>query len=133
MPLPTILYADGWRWVFNVTVPNGQTLLKMKFADWTNGSTIIPAGGNIQIYSEQSTNATSEANAIPITASSTWSGLMNIDPNTDLDVNQGGRQIEIVVEAKIPTGSAGGSYSTSYGINTTATSSYHYRQYDTDL
>jgi len=116
-------YADGWRWVFNVTVPNGQTLLKMKFADWTNGSTIIPAGGNIQIYSAQSTNAMNEANAISITASSTWSDLMDIDPGADLDVNQGGRQIQIVVETKIPTGSAGGSYSTSYGINTTATSS----------
>ena len=23
-------YADGWKWVFDVTVPNNQTLLKMK-------------------------------------------------------------------------------------------------------
>ena len=47
---------------------------------------------------------------------------MYINPNTDLNVNQAGRQIQIVVEARIPTGSTGGSYSTSYGINTTATS-----------
>jgi hypothetical protein len=116
-------YADGWRWDFYVTVPNNQTLLKMKFADWVSGSNIIPAGGNIQIYSVQSTNAMDEAHAIPITASSTWSDIMNLNPNIDEDVSMGGRQIDIIVEAKIPTGSAGGSYSTSYGINTTATSS----------
>lgn len=116
-------YADGWRWDFYVIVPNNQTLLKMKFADWVSGSNIIPAGGNIQIYSVQSTNAMDEAHAIPITASSTWSDIMNLNPNIDEDVSMGGRQIDIIVEAKIPTGSAGGSYSTSYGINTTATSS----------
>ncbi len=49
-------FADGWKWVFDVTVPTNQTVLKMKFADWVNGANIIPAGGNIQIYSEQSTN-----------------------------------------------------------------------------
>jgi hypothetical protein len=116
-------YADGWRWDFYVTVPNNQTLLKMKFADWISGSNIIPAGGNIQIYSAQSTNAMDESHAIPITASSTWGDIMNLNPNVDEDVSMGGRQIDIIVEAKIPTGSAGGSYSTSYGINTTATSS----------
>jgi hypothetical protein len=116
-------YADGWRWDFYVTVPNNQTLLKMKFADWISGQNIIPAGGNIQIYSAQSTNAMDEAHAIPITASSTWGDIMNLNPNVDEDVSMGGRQIDIIVEAKIPTGSAGGSYSTSYGINTTATSS----------
>jgi hypothetical protein len=115
-------YADGWRWDFYVTVPNGQTLLKMKFADWISGSNIIPAGGNIQIYSAESTNAIDEAHAIPITASSTWSDILNLNPNVDEDVTMGGRQIDIIVEAKIPTGFAGGSYSTSYGINTLATS-----------
>jgi len=115
-------FADGWKWVFNVTVPSNETVLQMKFADWTNGSNIIPAGGNIQFYSAQSTNAADEAHAVGIAASSTYSGIMNLDPNTDLDVNQGGRQIQITVEARVPTGSAGGSYSTSYGINAAATS-----------
>jgi hypothetical protein len=116
-------YADGWQWVFDVTVPNSQSLLKMKFADWVNGSNIIPAGGNMQFYSAQSTNAYDEAHAIPITASSTWSDIMNINPNTDLSVQNGGRQIQIVVETKVSVGTPGGSFSTSYGINTTATSS----------
>ncbi len=115
-------YANGWEWIFDVTVPSNQTLLQMKFADWTNGTSVIPAANNIQFYSQQSTNASDEAHAIPITAADTYSGIMYINPNTDLNVNQAGRQIQIVVEARIPTGSTGGSYSTSYGINTTATS-----------
>ena len=119
-------FDHGWRWVFYVTVPDtyphNETLLKMKFADWMNGSNIIPAGGNMRFYSLQSTNATSEATAIPITSSTTWSDIMDLNPNIDLNSTNAGRQIEIYVEAKIPTTAISGSYSTSYDINTTATS-----------
>ena len=90
----------------------------MKFDDWTNALGYIPAGGNIQFYSVQSTNAIDEAHAVPITASSTLSAPMYLNPNEDLDVSQGGRQIQIVVETQVPAGAAGGSYSTSYGITT---------------
>lgn len=116
-------FTNGWKWVFDVTVPTDQTFLQMKFADWLNGSSVIPADSNIRIYSEQSLSAPDEAHAISMTASSTWSDIMQINPDVDLNALQGGRQIEIIVEARIPTGSAGGSYSTSYGIDTTATSS----------
>lgn len=120
-------FEHGWKWVFYVTVPDSaphnETLLKMKFADWMNGSNVITSGGNMRYYSAQSTNAIDEAHAIYITASTTWSDIMNLNPNVDLNSENGGRQIELYVEAKIPTGSAGGSYSTSYDINTTATSS----------
>ncbi len=94
----------------------------MKFADWLNGSNIIPAGGNMRFYSLQSTNAMGEATAIPITSSTTWSDIMDLNPNIDLNSTNEGRQIEIFVEAKIPTTAISGSYSTSYDINTTATS-----------
>lgn len=113
-------YQDGWRWVFDVTVPDSQTILKMKFADWVNGANTIPAAGNIRFYSEQSTNAFASTSAISISGAGVYSDLMYLNGGTDLNVNLGGRQIQITVEARIPTGSAGGSYSTSYGINTTA-------------
>ncbi len=120
-------YEHGWKWVFYVTVPDtdphNETLLKMKFADWMSGNDVILSGGNMRFYSAQSTNAVDEAHAIAITSSTTWSDIMNINSGVDLNSLFGGRQIEVVVEAKIPTGSAGGSYSTSYDINTTATSS----------
>ncbi|MDO8469620.1 MAG: Ig-like domain-containing protein [bacterium] len=106
-------YASGWSWVFSVTVPTGETSTTMKFADWISGSNTIAAASNIRFYSAQSSNATSSS-PITITAANTYPSAMTL--NADLDANTAGRQIQIVVEAKVPTGSAGGSYSTSYGI-----------------
>ncbi|MGD0328298.1 MAG: MBG domain-containing protein [Minisyncoccia bacterium] len=111
-------YDKGWKWVFDVTVPKDQTILQMEFDDWTSALGYIPADGNIQFYSAQSLNATDEDQAIGITASSTLSSPMYLNPNEDLDMHQGGRQIQITVEAQVPEGAAGGSYSTSYGITT---------------
>lgn len=109
-------FANGWRWVFYVTVPTNETVLNMKFDDWTSGTNSISAGSNIQFYSAQSNNAVNEAHAIAITAAGVYSDAMNLNPGTDLDALTMGRQIKITVEARVPVGSAGGSYSTSYGI-----------------
>jgi hypothetical protein len=106
-------YANGWSWVFSVTVPTSETSLTMKFADWVSGSNSIAVANNIRFYSAQSSDATSSS-PITITAANTYSSAMTL--NADLDSTTAGRQIQITVEAKVPTGSAGGSYSTSYGI-----------------
>lgn len=108
-------YEKGWSWVFDITVPTDETVLNMKFADWLKGSDKIPAGSNIRFYSEQSSNASTTNSAIVISAGGTYSGEMYINRGIDLDT-KAGRQIQITVEARIPEGSAGGSYSTSYGI-----------------
>ncbi|MGD0977150.1 MAG: InlB B-repeat-containing protein [Minisyncoccia bacterium] len=108
-------FADGWKWVFNVTVPTCQTLLQMRFGDWVGTAGTIPAATNIQFYSNQSTNAADEAHAIIISAANTYSGLMILS-GADLDGSTPGTQIQITVEARVPIDSAGGSYSTSYGI-----------------
>ncbi len=113
-------YANGWQWIFDVTVPTSETNLTMKFADWLNGSNTIPAASNMQFFSAQSTNAADQAHAISITAANTYSAVMSINADSDLDAITAGRQIQLTVEVKIPTGSAAGSYSTSYGINTVA-------------
>ena len=91
----------------------------MKFADWTNSSNSIPAGSNIQFYSAQSSNASTAGSAIGITSAGIYSGAMNLNSGTDLDVSKAGRQIQVTVEARVPVGSAGGSYSTSYGVQST--------------
>lgn len=109
-------YENGWQWVFAVTVPDNELVMEMRFADWSNGSQTIPAAGNIRFYSEQSSNAYDSAHAVTIGAAGEYSGPMNLLVSRDLSVMMGGRQIEIVVEARIPNGSVGGSYSTSYGI-----------------
>jgi len=49
-----------------------------------------------------------------ITAAQTLSDPMTL--NTDLDPSLPGRQIHVVVEMKVPTGSAGGSYSSEYAV-----------------
>jgi len=107
-------YTDGWKWTFNVTVPSGEDKLQMKFADWTNGSATIPASGNMRIYSTQSTNASTTASAITLTSANTYSDEMILDSSL-------GQNIQVAVEIKVPSGTTGGSYSTTYGILTSGT------------
>ena len=107
-------YADGWKWIFDVSVPTGEDKLQMKFLDWTNGAQSIPAGSNMHFYSAQSLNATSSGSAVSIYASNTYSSELILDPTK-------GQQVQVAVEIKVPTGTTGGSYSTSYGIQTTGT------------
>jgi len=107
-------YTDGWKWIFNITVPSGEDKLQMKFADWTNGSASIPVAGNMHFYSTQSLNATSSASAISINSASTYGDNLILDTSK-------GQQIQVVVEVKIPIGTTGGAFSTNYGIQTTGT------------
>lgn len=109
-------FESGWKWVFDVTVPANEPVVSIKFADWTNGADTIPAAGNIRFYSAQFTNATDAAHAISIVTAGTYGEAANLNTGIDLDVSRAGQQIQVVVEARIPTGSTGGSYSTSYGI-----------------
>ena len=109
-------WSAGWSWVFTVTVPTSETSSSMKFADWISGSNSIDAADNIRYYSAQSSNASTTASAITISAANTYGDAMTL--NADLDATTAGRQIQIIVEAQVPDGTAGGSYSTSYGIQT---------------
>jgi len=109
-------YDDGWSWDFEVTVPTTEVSLKMKFADWASGDNDILVANNIQFYSGEATLAVDAVNAIDITAADTYSAVMTL--TGDSNTNEAGRQINITVEARVPTGSASGSYSTSYGIET---------------
>jgi hypothetical protein len=112
-------FADGWKWVFDVTVPEDETLLKLKFDNWTNGLQTIAAANNIRFYSEQALSANTSDNAIVINSAGEYSGPMTLFSDTDNDLSalEAGRQIQIAIEARVPAGSSGGSFSTSYGIN----------------
>ena len=107
-------FASGWRWKLDVTVPTSEANLKMKFADWLSGSNSIAVAQNVRFYSVQFTNATDTTNAITVAAANSYGSALSL--SGDLDISKAGRQIQITVEAKVPIGSAGGSYSTSYGI-----------------
>ena len=108
-------YGNGWAWTFSITVPTSETTLKMKFDDWQSGDNTIAVADNMRFYSVQATTAINAANAIAITASGTYP-TSGMTLNADLDSTTAGRQIEVSVEVKVPVGSSGGSYSTSYGI-----------------
>lgn len=109
-------WTNGWAWQFDVTAPTKETNLKMKFADFVSGSNSV-AASNIHFYSVQSSNANSVVNAIEISGADIYSATMEL--SGDLDATKLGRQIKIMVEVRVPEGTVGGSYSTSYGIKTT--------------
>lgn len=110
-------WANGWKWTFNVTVPLIENILRMKFDNFVSGLNTIGAAGNVRYYSAQSSNVNSAENAVVISEAGVYpeTGMMLVD---DLDGDQLGRQIQIVVETKVPEGSAGGSYSAGYGLFT---------------
>ncbi len=115
-------YSHGWKWVFDLTVPDNEPVLQLKFADWTAATGTVSVAGNIRFYSAQSSNAATVGSVISVTAANTYSSVMNLLPSTnsafDLSSTTPGRQIQITVEAKIPVGSVGGSYAGSLGILT---------------
>jgi len=108
-------FENGWHWVFSATVPTVETELEMQFSDWTGNAGIISVANNTRFYSVQSDH-TNAGNAVTIITANTYAGPIILIG--DLDPATPGRQIEITVETKVPVGSAGGSYSASYGINT---------------
>ncbi|MFA5163105.1 MAG: Ig-like domain-containing protein [Patescibacteria group bacterium] len=107
-------WGNGWAWTFNITVPTSETSFRMKFSNWISGSNTIAAANNIRFYSAQASANADADNARLITAAATNSDAIILDG--DLDANTAGRQIQVTVEAKVPAGSSGGSYSTSYGV-----------------
>jgi hypothetical protein len=102
-------FADGWKWEFHFTVPAGETSFKMKFSDFTHGTDSVPAS-DARIFSEQSDH-NSESNAIAGDSNDTMS--LTGDLNSDAP----DRQIVVVVEVSIPSGTPGGNYSASYDVD----------------
>ncbi len=116
------LYEDGWKWVIHFTVPEGEDAFRIRFSDWGNASTSFPAAGNIRLTSSQSSNATTSSSGITATGNgySEWFYLTG-----DTSTTTAGRQIDLVVEVKVPFGTPAGSYSSNFTAQTypsTATS-----------
>lgn len=109
-------FADGWEYTFNITVPDNETNLSMKFADWMSvvGAHIIPVANNMRISSAQADNGGA---TVLLTAANLYSSPA-LHMVTDLDTGTNGIQVQVTVEVAIPTGSANGSYTTNYGVQT---------------
>ena len=112
-------YTNGWEFKFSVTVNDStETYLKMKFADWT-GASALAASSTMKIALtddvagvQAGTTGVSVGNLYINQTNANALSLVDEDPNT------GGIQETIYVYVKVPNGTSGGSYSTSYGIKT---------------
>jgi hypothetical protein len=108
-------YENGWRYVFHVTAPTGENKVSLKFSDWMGAaSSTLPVAGNMRISSAQANNSGAW---ITLNAANTYS-TPELVMNNDLDSSAAGRQFDVVVEVKIPTGTANTSYTTNYGVQT---------------
>lgn len=110
-------YDAGWSWDYYITASTTQTAFKLKFSDFLGVTDSIAVASNIRFYSAQASAAADADHAVAITAVNTYSAAMTLDG--DLDSATPGRQVKVTVQMKVPTGAAGGSYSGSYGVETT--------------
>lgn len=108
-------FADGWKYVFNITVPSDEPNLAMKFADWmqTDGDHTLPVADNMRISSDQA----SSSSAVTLTADDTYSSPA-LMMTGDLDTEKDGMQVQVLVEVAVPADTYNGTYSTTYGVQT---------------
>ncbi len=112
-------YETGWKWSFDITLPDNEPMLKMLFNNWSNGTNTIAAGGNMRYYSPQSINASNTSSAIPVNFSSTYANSMIFATSTDLQATTSGIQVMVIVETKVPSNISGSNYSATYGLKST--------------
>jgi len=108
-------FADGWEYIFHITVPTNEQNLAMKFSDWFNtaASSTIPVANNMEIASAQA----SSTDPVVLTAADTYSSPA-LHMIGDLSTTTPGLQVEVDVKVAIPTNTVNGSYTTNYGVQT---------------
>jgi hypothetical protein len=108
-------FADGWQYVFNITVPTDEPNLAMKFANWmqTDGDHAIPVANNMRISSDQA----SATSTITLSAADTYSSP-DLHMTGDLNAEEDGLQVQVLVEMAVPADTHNGTYSTEYGVRT---------------
>ena len=110
-------WGNGWQWIFDITVPDEESNFKMKFNDWhnNNGNYSIGVANNMRYYSPQAEIASNAENAIIITQAEQYTASL-INLAEDINQNKEGKQIQILVDMKLPEGTPNGSYFTNYGL-----------------
>lgn len=114
-------YENGWEWVLRITLPSTEPLFAMKFSNWTSGANTLLAGGNMRYCSEQiadgENGSCSIGSLVKITDANTYPDYVIV--TEDADPSRPGIQTDVHVQVKIPSGTAGGSYGASYGLEST--------------
>jgi len=108
-------FGGGWEYIFHITAPTNEPNLAMRFADWINGAntSTIPVANNMRISSAQANNTST----VLLTAANSYS-TPALNMITDLNPGMPGRQVDVAVEVAVPAGTAAGSYTTTYGVQT---------------
>lgn len=107
-------YVNGWRWTFHLTLPFSETQLALKFADFTSGADSIPVADNMRYYTPQASAASTTDASVTVSGADTYPTAITLDG--DDDSRTPGRQADVIIEMKIPAGTPGGVYTSSYGI-----------------
>lgn len=105
-------FEHGWKYVLHLSLPSNETLLKLKLTDFSDGIHTVGAD-HMRIYSAQS-NMSDAANALVLTGPDTWSAPLTL--TSDLNESEAGRQVDVTVEVRVPVGTEGGSFGTTYAI-----------------
>jgi hypothetical protein len=105
-------FENGWKFVFNVTIPTNEPNFAMKFADWlkTGGGGTLPVANKMRLSSVQANNSGA---TVLLTAANVYNSPMLV-MTTDLDPVMPGRQVQITVDVAVSTGTPDGAYTTTY-------------------
>jgi hypothetical protein len=109
-------FENGWKHVFNITVPTSEPNIAVKFADWlkTGGGGTIPVANKMRISSPQADNSNA---TVLLTAANLYS-TPKLHLTGDLDPLLPGMQIKVTVETAVAVGTPDGAYTTTYGVLT---------------
>src|SRR3989344_1505074 len=115
-PSFTNLTSDQYVIVWNETCDDDETDLAMKFADWTQSGNdhILPVAGNMRISSDQASDSNL---VVTLSAADTYS-TPELTMTGDLNEDEEGLQVQVLVEVAVPSGTYNGTYSTNYGVRT---------------
>ena len=108
-------FADGWSYIFNITVPTTEPNLSMQFSDWLGAnSATLPTAGDMQISSAQAVNA---APVFLLSAANTYSSPA-LDMVGSISTSTPGLHVQVLVQVNTPLNTVNGSYTTNYGVQT---------------
>ncbi len=114
-------FEHGWEWILHLVVPDTESNFAMKFGDFintANSSTTFATANHIRIWSPQSSNASTTASSM-LEANNDYSGNMMLVGDTSSTTP--GRQIDVYIQAAVPSGTPTGNYTTTFGAMSTTT------------
>ncbi len=113
--------GGAFEWVFDMTLPNKESLLSLQFSDWTNG---LSTANNMRYWSEEIVpgGLGSATNPVIIRAKDTYpTNVEVIGDEAEWTGGQDGAgiQTKVHVQLQIPNSTPAGSHSASFKVRTT--------------